>query len=110
MITTPEKCDAISQSVVRLFDERVTRLIDKEDMDRGYIEVVNRKGTMDRFPLLTVTIAVVSDGERKMDHIAQISDIASELKRYGKSLDGSVVVKERRKDGKIIPVGGLENH
>lgn len=110
MITTPEKCDSISQSVVGIFDERVARLFEKEDIDRGYIEVVNRKGTMDRFPLLTITIAVVSDGEGRMDHIARISDIASELKRYGKSLDGSVVVKERRKDGKIIPVGELENH
>jgi diguanylate cyclase (GGDEF)-like protein len=110
MITTPEKSDAISQSVVRLFDEKIVQLFAQEDIDRGYIEVVNRKGTMDRFPLLTVTIAVVSDGNGKMDHIARISDIASELKRYGKSLDGSAVVKERRKDGKTMPVGGRENN
>jgi hypothetical protein len=71
--------------------------------------VINRKGTVDRFPLLTMTIAVVKNTSGKLDHIARISDTASELKRYGKTLEGSVVVKERRKDGQPLSVGRLEN-
>jgi diguanylate cyclase (GGDEF)-like protein len=110
LITTPDTCDAIASRIVKTFDERIVRLLDKEDIGRGFIEVVNRKGTVDRFPLLTMTIAVVSDGEGELDHIARISDIASELKRYGKTLQGSVVVKERRKDGQTVPVGRLEHH
>ena len=110
IICTPETCDSIASTIVRMFDERIVRLFAKEDIDRGYIEVVNRKGTVDRFPLLTMTIAIVSDSGGKLDHIAHVSDIASELKRYGKTLEGSVVVKERRKDGQRVSVGRLENH
>jgi diguanylate cyclase (GGDEF)-like protein len=110
VISTPETCDAVANQIVQRFDERIVRLLDQEDLDRGYVEVVNRKGTVDRFPLLTMTVAVVSSSKIEIDHIARISDIASELKLYGKTLEGSVVVKERRKDGRPLPVGRLETH
>jgi diguanylate cyclase (GGDEF)-like protein len=110
IIASPENCDPIANRIVQRFDENIVRLLDKEDLDRGYVEVVNRKGTVDRFPLLTMTIAVVANSRIKVDHIARISDIASELKMYGKTLQGSVVVKERRKDGRPLSVGRIENH
>jgi diguanylate cyclase (GGDEF)-like protein len=109
IITTPQNSDAIASAIVKMFDERIVHLLDKEDLERGYVEVINRKGTVDRFPLLTMTIAVVKNTSGKLDHIARISDTASELKRYGKTLEGSVVVKERRKDGQPLSVGRLEN-
>jgi diguanylate cyclase (GGDEF)-like protein len=108
IISTPAKADAIASRVVKAFDERVVSLFTPEDLERGYVEVVNRKGMTDKFPLLTLTIAMVTSGRGRVDHIAQISDIASELKRYGKTLQGSVVVKERRKNGQAAPVGKVE--
>ena len=109
IITKPADHDAISKTVVKMFDARIIHLFEKEDLDRGYVEVINRKGIVDRFPLLTITIAVVSNVAGDAAHIARISDIASELKRYGKTLEGSVVVRERRKDGHTIPVERIEN-
>jgi PleD family two-component response regulator len=108
IISTPAKADAIASNIVKTFDARVVSLFAPEDLERGYVEVVNRKGTVDRFPLLTLTIAMVVSGKGRVEHIAQISDIASELKRYGKSLEGSVVVKERRKNGQAVAVGKIE--
>jgi GGDEF domain-containing protein len=105
VISTPAKADAVAATIVKEFDRRIVALFSREDLERGYLEVINRKGTVDRFPLLTMTVAMVSAGKGRVDHIAQISDIASELKRYGKSLEGSVVVKERRKNGQVVPVG-----
>lgn len=47
---------------------------------------------------MSLTIALVlNDGER-LKHFAQVSDIASELKKFGKGMTGSVVVRERRKE------------
>lgn len=109
VVTTPENSEPIARKIVSLFDERIVHLFDKEDLERGYVEVINRKGIVDRFPLLTITIAVVTDKHGKIDHVAKISDIASELKRYGKTLDGSVVVRERRRNGQTMPVGRIEN-
>jgi len=108
LISTPAKADAVASCLVKTFDERIVDLFSREDLERGYVEVANRKGTVDRFPLLTITIAMVTSGKGRVEHIAQISDIASELKRYGKSLEGSIVVKERRRNGQAVPVGGVE--
>jgi diguanylate cyclase (GGDEF)-like protein len=108
IISTLAKADAIASNVVKMFDQRIVNLFSREDLERGYVEVINRKGTVDRFPLLTITIAMVTSGKGRVDHIARISDIASELKRYGKTLEGSVVVKERRKNGQAVPVGRVE--
>jgi PleD family two-component response regulator len=110
IISKTSNCGRISKAVVRGFDERIVSLFDKEDLTRGFMEVINRKGIVDRFPLLTLTIAVVSGTDGEPDHIARISDVASELKRYGKTLEGSVVVKERRKSGQPAPAERIESH
>jgi len=110
IISKASNCGRISKAVVKGFDETIVSLFDKEDLDRGFVEVINRKGIVDRFPLLTITIAVVSGTNGEPDHIARISDVASELKRYGKTLEGSVIVRERRKSGQPVPVERIESH
>jgi diguanylate cyclase (GGDEF)-like protein len=109
IITTPDRSDQIAREVTRAFDRDIVRLFDQKDIERGYVEVINRKGTVDKFPLLTMTIAVVSSENGSIAHTARLSDIASELKRYGKTLEGSVVVKERRKEGHPASVGEVED-
>jgi diguanylate cyclase (GGDEF)-like protein len=105
IITSPDKSNLIAREVTREFDKKIRNLFDEKDIERGFVEVINRKGTVDKFPLLTMTIAVVSSEDGSISHMARLSDIASELKRYGKTLEGSVVVKERRKEGHPAPVG-----
>ena len=65
--------------------------------DKKYIEIKNRVGEVKRIPLMSLTIAVVVDEGDRLKHFAQASDIASELKKFGKSMVGSVVIRERRK-------------
>ncbi len=45
---------------------------------------------------LILTVALVSEARGRFLHPAQLSDTLAELKRYGKTLIGSVVVRERR--------------
>jgi hypothetical protein len=61
------------------------------------MEVRNRLGETRRMPVMSLTVALVLDEEGKLKHYAQVNDIASELKQYGKGMVGSVVVRERRK-------------
>jgi diguanylate cyclase (GGDEF)-like protein len=109
VITSPDTSDLVAREITTTFDKTITRLFDQKDIERGYVEVINRKGMVDRFPLLTMTVAVVSSENGSIAHMARLSDIASELKRYGKTLEGSVVVRERRKEGHPAPVGRTED-
>jgi hypothetical protein len=47
---------------------------------------------------LGIAIAVITNEMRTFTHVAQIAQVAAELKHYAKGLGGSVYVKDRRKD------------
>jgi diguanylate cyclase (GGDEF)-like protein len=96
--STPERAMAVADEIVRDFDAKSPLLYTPVDRNRGYLEVVNRQGEVARIPLMTITIAGVTNCEKTITHIGQLSDIAAELKRYGKSQPRSIAVWERRGD------------
>lgn len=98
VMTTPDRSDAIAEEIVKQFDARVQELVDPDARERGYIEVKSRKGVKEAFDLVSVTIAVVTSQSHDIGHFARLNDLVSELKRYGKSVKGSIVVTERRTD------------
>ena len=102
-ITTPDRADLIGERITADFEQRVDFLYDEADRRRGYIEVQNRRGEAERFGPMTMTIALVDSQRHNIEHFAQVSAIAAELKAYGKSLPGSVVVKERRTAQERVP-------
>jgi diguanylate cyclase (GGDEF)-like protein len=96
MITSPDRGELVAQSVVATFDELAPLLYDDADRERGYVEVLNRRHVAERFPLMSVTIALVKTDRYTIGHQAELNDIAQELKEHGKGIAGSVVVSERR--------------
>jgi len=103
VITAPERANAIATDVKESFDARVPSQYDPEDRDRGEITVhSSRQGGVKSFGLLTVTILLVSNVGRDIQHGAQVSDIAKELKKKGKAIAGSCIVTDRRSDGSLV--------
>ena len=102
-ISTPDKADLIGERITAEFERRVRFLYNEADRRKGYIEVQNRRGKMEQFGPMTITVALVDSQRYRITHFAQVSAIAAELKAYGKSLSGSVVVKERRTAQEEVP-------
>jgi PleD family two-component response regulator len=98
MITDPSRGQFMAKYITDEFDKGALFLFDEDDVKRGYFEVRNRQGELARISLMSVTIALVLSTDNKIEHFAEINDIASELKMYGKKIRGSVVIKERRQD------------
>jgi len=98
VITSPARAEFVARHIIDEFDKGSLILLHEDDIRRGYMEIRNRVGEIKRMPLMSLTIALVVDDEVKLKHYAQVNDIASELKRYGKGMAGSVVVRERRKE------------
>lgn len=98
VMTTPDRSEAIADEIVRQFDAKSKDLYDPADRERGYIEVTNRKGAKESFNLVGVTIAIITNLRHDITHFARLNDLVSELKRYGKSVKGSIVVTERRSE------------
>mgnify|MGYP001828104844 CR=1 FL=1 len=91
--------EKLARRIIREFDEGKGDLHDEEDRANGFLEIENRSGRTERFPLITVTLALVQGVGEHYDHPAKLSDTMAELKRYGKTKPHSVVVRERRTSG-----------
>jgi len=96
VITSLEKSDRVAKRIIDEFDKGSLILMEEEDIRRGYLEIKDRLGRENRVPLMSLTVALVENSGESLKHFAQVSDIASELKKYGKKMRGSVLVRERR--------------
>lgn len=96
LISDPSRAEFIAQYIIDEYDQGAMFLLDEKDVKRGYFEVRNRQGEIARVLLMSITIALVVSTDNTIRHIAEINDIARELKKYGKDMKGSVVIKERR--------------
>ena len=97
-MTTPDRVDDITRVVITEFDRTAARLFDPADLERGYLKIRKRSGEVMKIKSLGITLAVVTNEREPIGHIGRVADIASELKRYGKSMNGSAVVRERRRE------------
>lgn len=96
VLTRPANAEAVAERIRAEFDRLTPESYESEDRARGYIEVLNRRHVPERFPLMSVTIALVSTDRVPVSHQAELNDKAQELKELGKTMPGSVVVTERR--------------
>lgn len=97
IITIPACVDNICKNVIDDFDIKIKNLYNEEDIKNGYITTVDRRGQIDRFPIMSISMAVVSNEHRKLKTYAYISEIAAEIKSIAKSIPGSAYFKDRRR-------------
>jgi len=88
--------------IVSIFDALVPYQYSEQDRRAGYFFGKDRRGQLHRVPLMTVSIGVVSNERRQFTTAAQVSELATEMKSYAKTLTGSVYTIDRRQDP---PVG-----
>ena len=103
VITLPERGEGLAEAIKQGLEERMPLLYEAEDRERGSVRVLNRRHEFEDFPLMSVTIAVAQHDPATGAHLAQLDDALRELKQYGKSLPGSVVVSERRRRSADAP-------
>jgi len=94
----------LARRVIAEFDAAVPGLHDPMDLARGFLETRSRAGEVERVALITLTVALIPDAHGRYEHHAELADTLVELKRYGKTKPGSVVVEERRSPGDVGPL------
>ena len=88
VVTSFENWEPYVHRLIALFDERAPLLYSERDRKNGFIESVDRKGKRQNFPLMTVSIAVVTNKWRSYDRHQQVAEIAAEVKKLAKKSDG----------------------
>ncbi|MEK6700008.1 MAG: diguanylate cyclase [Nitrospirota bacterium] len=97
VVTTPDLMREISEEIITQFDRRIPQLYDQADRKKGYIRGKTRQGVKMRFPLMTISIAIVTNQHRKLKNPLQVSEIAAELKDHAKTIARSVYVVDKRR-------------
>ena len=88
--------DKICQSIIATFDKEVKKFFTDDDLERGYIEVANRKGIIEQFALTSISIGVVISETGRFSNILQIGEIGAQVKHLAKSIQGSSYAIDRR--------------
>lgn len=86
-------------TVVEVFDTLIPFQYSEQDRRAGYYFGKDRRGQLHKVPLMTLSIGVVTNERRGFTHAGQVSELATEMKSYAKSLHGSVFAVDRRSDG-----------
>lgn len=90
-------CENICESIIASFDSEVTKFFTEEDNEKGYIEVANRKGVIEQFPLTSISIGVVEADRGRFSNMLEIGEVGAQVKHLAKSIMGSSYAIDRRK-------------
>jgi GGDEF domain-containing protein len=101
-----DRMEICCDEVIALFDELIPYQYSPEDRRAGYFLGKDRRGSIHRIPLMTLSIGVVTNQLMEFSHTAQVSTRAAEMKNYAKTLPGSVYVVDRRQTPAGNPGGG----
>src|SRR5690606_20477646 len=96
-----DKMRVCCEEIIEVFDELIPYQYEEQDRRLGYFLGKDRRGNILKIPLMTISIGVVTNQYRRYTHTARVSEIATEMKAYAKSLPGSVYAVDRRRD---VPV------
>ncbi len=90
--------EKICQDIITEFEAKLPKFFNKEDFERGYLEVENRKGIMEEYPLTSISIGVVEVNKERFKNTLEIGEAGANVKHLAKTIYGSTYVIDRRKN------------
>jgi len=83
--------------ILDTFDQQIKEHYRQDDYERGGIYALSRDGTKQFFPLVTLSVGVITPNMEQINSHGTISDMASASKHQAKNIPGSSLYVERRK-------------
>lgn len=96
VVLDPGDATEFAETVLSGFTALLSSAYTPEDFDRGAIEAEDRSGNLRQFPLMSLSIAVVVQSDRRYGHIGELSRAAAEIKSFLKKRGGSGYMIDRR--------------
>ena len=96
IITTPERVDAICVHLTERWDTESRAFYNEDDLRRGGLIAADRQGHLQTFPLVGVSIGVVTNQHRTISTMEEVSRVAAEVKHKAKAMRGSSYYVDQR--------------
>ncbi|PKN39831.1 MAG: hypothetical protein CVU63_14000 [Deltaproteobacteria bacterium HGW-Deltaproteobacteria-20] len=94
VIGNPDHVQSICKRLVMDFEKRILSFYESQDAQNGYFIGKNRQGIVQKFPLITITAAIVTDDGSRFKNPLDMARLVAELKEYAKMMPGSNYVTE----------------
>ncbi|RJQ54374.1 MAG: response regulator [Actinobacteria bacterium] len=96
IVTEPEHAAHYCEVIIGRFDERIPLLYHEKDRERGFIELRDRRGNPQVYPVMTISIGIVSNERRSFESHVDLAEVAAEVKNMAKGSSGSSCYFDRR--------------
>jgi len=96
-LVRPAEAQGVAQRAIALFAAARAEHYDPADLVRGEIVARTRTGELAATPLVSLTVAAVTNEPDDLQHSGQLAAVLAELKAYGKRLGGGRYVADRRR-------------
>ena len=108
LITRPKNSTTACEYIIDQFTKRLSRFHTPEECKQGSYLSFDRLGNTQEFGLLSLSIGIVSTEIHHINSFAEVSSIASDLKKRAKETPGSAIIRDRRSTKPLKQVGEEE--
>jgi len=102
VICSYEYWEEYARQLIETFEDGIGRFYNQTDNQNGYIESKNRQGQRQRFPLMSISVAVATNHHRTFSHPAEMVEVVAEVKGFLKTKAGSVYKIDNRQPKKPV--------
>lgn len=92
-----ENSKKIGRNIIKEFDKRIVDFYNEEDLQKGSIRILNRKGKMEKYPIMSITVAMISNRYRRYTTTLEIGEEGASVKKKAKMIPGSTFLEDRRR-------------
>ena len=96
-VISKSEYEKLCEDIISDFDSKIINYYSQEDIERGFVEVANRKGIIEQFPLVSISIGIVEVGNQEYKNTLEIGEIGAQVKHQAKTIMGSSYVINKRK-------------
>ncbi|HSJ50600.1 MAG TPA: response regulator [Actinomycetota bacterium] len=95
-VVPPEVAEDVAKRVVERFDEEVKEFYEAADLERGYVQIEDRKGVLQKVPLAGISVGIATSQIRSFEHYGEAVSVATEMKQFAKRDSRSSYAVDRR--------------
>lgn len=87
-----ETAKKLGEEIIRIFEDEKKMFFSQEDLDKGFFCEKNREGRIQKFPLTSLSVAVVEGSNQRWRSVLEIGESAGKIKSLCKKQEGSVCI------------------
>lgn len=91
IVSYEKDLEQVCKNIIFLFRESISKLYNQEDLKNGYILSKNRSGFIEKFPLATISIAIVDCSRQAEIDILELSEMIAQTKKHAKQIMGDSI-------------------